>query len=75
MIEAACAGASASIKIVAHIAANLIGFLGVLYFINAALSYFGSLVDLPHLSFEVFFHLFVGLLLFFPYMFNRHTVY
>ncbi|XP_014677138.1 PREDICTED: solute carrier family 28 member 3-like isoform X2 [Priapulus caudatus] len=53
IIEAASAGASASIKIVAHIAANLLGFLGVLYFVNAALSYFGSLVDFPELSFEL----------------------
>ncbi|XP_074659277.1 solute carrier family 28 member 3-like isoform X2 [Tubulanus polymorphus] len=53
LLEAASAGASSSIKLVANIAANLIAFLAMLAFINAALSWFGSLVDLPELTFQV----------------------
>ena len=52
-IEAAAAGASQSISLVANIAANLIAFLSLLAFVNAMLSWFGSMVDCPQLSFEV----------------------
>lgn len=52
-IEAAAAGASQSIGLVANIAANLIAFLSLLAFINAVLSWIGSMVDCPQLSFEV----------------------
>jgi len=52
-IEAAAAGASQSIGLVANIAANLIAFLALLAFVNAMLSWFGSMVDCPQLSFEL----------------------
>lgn len=52
-IEAAAAGASQSIGLVANIAANLIAFLALLAFVNAVLQWIGSLVDYPQLSFEV----------------------
>ncbi|KAF6019720.1 hypothetical protein EB796_021948 [Bugula neritina] len=52
-IEAAAAGASQSIGLVANIAANLIAFLSLLAFLNAALHWIGSFVDYPELSFEL----------------------
>lgn len=52
-IAAAAAGASQSIGLVANIAANLIAFLSLLAFVNWLLSWLGSLVDHPELSFEV----------------------
>jgi len=50
MIEAASAGASASIALVAKIAVNLIAFLALLQFINESLKWFGARVGLapPH---------------------------
>lgn len=50
LIEAASAGASTSIKLVANIAANLIAFLALLQFINETLKWFGAQVGLkpPH---------------------------
>lgn len=53
ILEAASAGASASIGLVANIAANLIGFLAILAFINAALSWLGGMVGYPEITFEV----------------------
>lgn len=53
MLEAASAGASASIKLVANIAVNLIAFIALLAFVNAALSWLGSLVDYPEFNFLV----------------------
>lgn len=53
LVEAASAGAAISVKIVANIAANLIAFLAVLEFINAALSWLGDMVDIQGLSFQV----------------------
>ena len=55
IIEAASAGASASVKLVANIAANLIAFMAILAFINATLSWFGTRVGItdPELTFEV----------------------
>ena len=44
MIEALSAGASASVSLVANIAANLIAFLAMLHFINATLTWFGKRV-------------------------------
>ncbi|KAK6166946.1 hypothetical protein SNE40_023541 [Patella caerulea] len=52
VLEAAAAGASASIGLVANIAANLIAFLALLAFVNAVLSWFGGFVCFPDLSFE-----------------------
>nr|CAB3266201.1 solute carrier family 28 member 3-like [Phallusia mammillata] len=53
IVEAAAAGASMSIGLVANIAANLIAFLALLAFINATLSWFGAFVGIQGLSFEV----------------------
>ncbi|XP_020039463.1 solute carrier family 28 member 3 isoform X2 [Castor canadensis] len=53
LLEAATQGASSSIPLVANIAANLIAFLALLSFLNSALSWFGSMLDFPQLSFEL----------------------
>ncbi|XP_071669798.1 sodium/nucleoside cotransporter 1-like isoform X2 [Patagioenas fasciata] len=53
ILEAASNGAAASVGLVANIAANLIAFLAVLEFINAALRWFGEMVDIEGLSFQV----------------------
>lgn len=53
LLEAASSGAAMSVKVVANIAANLIAFLAVLAFVNAALSWLGAMVDIQELSFQV----------------------
>ncbi|NWJ12237.1 S28A1 protein, partial [Crypturellus undulatus] len=53
ILEAASNGAAASVGLVANIAANLIAFLAVLEFINAALRWFGEMVDIEGLSFQL----------------------
>lgn len=53
ILEAASSGASASIGLVANIAANLIAFLAILGFINSALSWFGGMVGYSQLTFQV----------------------
>lgn len=58
MIEAASAGASMSIKLVANIAANLIAFLALLQFVNETLKWLGARAglgppDYPDFTFEV----------------------
>ncbi|XP_032751869.1 sodium/nucleoside cotransporter 1 [Rattus rattus] len=53
LLEAASAGAAISVKVVANIAANLIAFLAVLAFVNAALSWLGDMVDIQGLSFQL----------------------
>ncbi|NXI68598.1 S28A1 protein, partial [Anseranas semipalmata] len=53
ILEAASNGAAASVGLVANIAANLIAFLAVLEFINAALCWFGEMVDIKDLSFQM----------------------
>lgn len=53
LLEAASSGAALSVKVVTNIAANLIAFLAVLDFINAALSWLGNMVDIQGLSFQV----------------------
>nr|XP_006128088.1 sodium/nucleoside cotransporter 1-like isoform X6 [Pelodiscus sinensis] len=53
ILEAASNGAAASVGLVANIAANLIAFLAVLKFINAALAWFGEMVNIKELSFQV----------------------
>lgn len=52
IIEAAAKGASTAIALVANIAANLIAFLAFLAFFNGVLSWLGSMVGRPELSFE-----------------------
>ncbi|XP_077630397.1 sodium/nucleoside cotransporter 1 [Crocuta crocuta] len=53
LLEAASSGAAVSVKLVANIGANLIAFLALLAFVNAALSWLGALVGVPQLSFEL----------------------
>ncbi|KAM3870625.1 sodium/nucleoside cotransporter 1 [Diretmus argenteus] len=53
ILEAASSGASASIGLVANIAVNLIAFLAILEFINAALSWFGGMVGYPAITFQI----------------------
>ncbi|KAJ8776919.1 hypothetical protein J1605_015096 [Eschrichtius robustus] len=53
VLEAASNGATDAIGLAANIAANLIAFLAVLAFINAALSWLGELVDIQGLTFQV----------------------
>ncbi|XP_054988470.1 sodium/nucleoside cotransporter 2 isoform X2 [Sorex araneus] len=53
ILEAASNGASDAIGLAANVAANLIAFLAVLAFINAALSWLGQLVDIEGLTFQV----------------------
>ncbi|XP_060932468.1 sodium/nucleoside cotransporter 1 [Limanda limanda] len=53
ILEAASNGASASIGLVANIAANLIAFLAILAFINEALSWFGGMVGYPAITFQL----------------------
>ncbi|KAF4017837.1 hypothetical protein G4228_009769 [Cervus hanglu yarkandensis] len=53
LLEAASSGAALSVKVVTNIAANLIAFLAVLDFINAALSWLGNMVNIQGLSFQL----------------------
>lgn len=53
ILEAASSGASASIGLVANIAANLIAFLAILGFINAALKWLGGMVGYPEITFQI----------------------
>ncbi|XP_057578256.1 sodium/nucleoside cotransporter 1 [Hippopotamus amphibius kiboko] len=53
LLEAASSGAAVSVKVVTNIAANLIAFLAVLAFINAALSWLGNMVNVQGLSFQL----------------------
>uniref|UniRef100_A0A8D1VJB0 Sodium/nucleoside cotransporter n=2 Tax=Sus scrofa TaxID=9823 RepID=A0A8D1VJB0_PIG len=53
LLEAASSGAAMSVRVVTNIAANLIAFLAVLAFINAALSWLGDMVDVQGLSFQL----------------------
>ncbi|NXM26145.1 S28A2 protein, partial [Oxyruncus cristatus] len=53
VLEAASNGAATSVGLVANIAANLIAFLAVLEFINAAVRWFGEMVDIKDLTFQV----------------------
>lgn len=52
MVEAAAVGASTSIGLVANIAANLIGFIALLKFLNSTLQWFGNFIKI-NLSFDV----------------------
>ncbi|XP_061781207.1 sodium/nucleoside cotransporter 1 isoform X2 [Nerophis lumbriciformis] len=54
ILEAASSGASASIGLVANIAANIIAFLAILGFINEALRWLGAMVGYPDVTFQLF---------------------
>lgn len=53
LLEAASSGAAMSVRVVTNIAANLIAFLAVLAFINAAFSWLEDVMDVQGLSFQV----------------------
>lgn len=53
ILEAASNGATDAIGLATNVAANLIAFLAVLAFVNAALSWLGELVDIQGLTFQV----------------------
>ena len=53
MIEAAAKGASNAISLVANVAVMLITFFAFIAFFNAVLSFVGSAVGFPELSFQV----------------------
>jgi len=52
VIEAAAKGASTAISLVANVAAMLITFFAFIAFFNAVLSYLGSMLGYPELSFQ-----------------------
>ncbi|XP_077934966.1 sodium/nucleoside cotransporter 1 isoform X2 [Halichoerus grypus] len=52
LLEAASNGATVSVKLVGNIGANLIAFLALLAFVNAALSWLGAMVGAQELSFQ-----------------------
>ncbi|KAL3832315.1 hypothetical protein ACJMK2_023969 [Sinanodonta woodiana] len=52
LIEAASAGATASIKLLGAIAVNIIAFLSLLDFVNSTLIWFGDRVGLQNFSFQ-----------------------
>ncbi|XP_006739312.1 LOW QUALITY PROTEIN: sodium/nucleoside cotransporter 1 [Leptonychotes weddellii] len=53
LLEAASNGATVSVKLVGNIGANLIAFLALLAFVNAALSWLGATVGAQELSFQL----------------------
>lgn len=58
MIDAASQGAVGAVAVIVHIMANLIAFVSLLAFINAALAWFGARIgmippDYPDLTFQV----------------------
>ena len=53
MLEAAAVGAFIAIKITAEIVVMVLVFVSMLALLNGILNWFGSLIDLPQLSFEV----------------------
>ncbi|GFO50415.1 sodium/nucleoside cotransporter [Plakobranchus ocellatus] len=53
VIEAAAAGASSAISLVANVGANLIAFVALLFFFNSVVAWFGTFVCHPELSFEM----------------------
>jgi pyrimidine nucleoside transport protein len=52
-MEAASVGAMGAIKLIANVIVNLIAFVAILSFLDATLSYFGSRVGYPQISFDV----------------------
>ncbi|XP_076586657.1 solute carrier family 28 member 3-like [Chaetodon auriga] len=53
MLEAASQGASSAVGLVANVVVNLIAFLALLAFFDAALSWLGGMLDCPQLSFSL----------------------
>jgi len=53
VIEAATAGASNAISLVANIAANVIAFWALFQFVNSTLTWFGQRVGVDQLTYQV----------------------
>ncbi|XP_073321881.1 solute carrier family 28 member 3-like [Pagrus major] len=53
VLEAVSHGASSAVSLVANIVVNLIAFLALLAFFDAALSWVGAMLDCPQLSFSL----------------------
>lgn len=53
LIEAASNGASIAVKLAINIAGQLITFIAIVSMLNGFLGFFGKLVDVPQLSFEM----------------------
>ncbi|KAA8592158.1 hypothetical protein FQN60_017613, partial [Etheostoma spectabile] len=53
VLEAASQGASCAVGLVANIVVNLIAFLALLAFLDAAFSWLGGMLDCPQLSFSL----------------------
>ncbi|CAG2238646.1 SLC28A [Mytilus edulis] len=51
-LEAASVGATATVKLVAYVVVNLIAFLAILSFLDAAISFYGERVGHPEINFE-----------------------
>lgn len=52
IMEAISVGAMGAVKLVANVVVNLVAFVAILAFIDASLSYFGSRVGHPEISFD-----------------------
>lgn len=52
IMEAVSVGAMGAVKLVANVVVNLVAFVAILAFIDATLSYFGSRVGHPEVSFD-----------------------
>ncbi len=53
MLEAVSQGATYAVGLVANIIVNLIAFMALLAFFDAALSWLGGMLDCPQISFSV----------------------
>ncbi|VDI79233.1 pyrimidine nucleoside transport protein [Mytilus galloprovincialis] len=52
ILEAASVGATSTVKLVAYVVVNLIAFLAILSFLDAAISFYGERVGHPEINFE-----------------------
>ncbi len=52
-LDAAAQGAANAVFLVLNIIANLIAFLAFIAFLNGIISWFGSLLGAPYITFEV----------------------
>ena len=52
-LDAAAQGAANAVLMVAHVIANLVGFLAFIAFLNEVISWYGNLLGAPYITFEV----------------------
>ena len=57
VVEAAALGAMQSIKIISSVIVNVIACIAIVTFLDSVLSYLGSRLDFPDLSFKVSFNM------------------